>query len=235
MAKKPIQILKEYFKVGKRPTESQFEDFIDSFAHLDGPELEKIIENVNSHNGYLQFTSQNGNLVTQISFQDIRNNMNIPQNLVQSVNGQTGNVTLNLQGSTDIGSTREGIAKFTTYDHSTTNIFHIKLPYRINIESAMFHIKALGYNYGGADIIDVTWVGYCYQAGSSLISNKTNVVSSTAITAGQYVGSDSHIYLWFKVPNTYFTTFRIDSMRVGNGTLLQEGDVQIIMSPQNQL
>lgn len=235
MAKKPIQTLKEYFKVGKRPTESQFEDFIDSFAHLDGPELERMIENVNSNNGYLQFTSQNGNLVTQISFQDIRNNMNIPANLVQSVNGQTGNVILNLQGTTDVGSTREGIAKFFTDTNNTTDIFHIKLPYKVNTHSAMFHIKAIGYNYGGADIIDVTWVGYCYQPNSALMNTKTSVVSSTAITAGQYVGSDSHIYLWFKAPNTYYTTFRVDSMRVGNGTLIQEGDVQIIMSPQNQL
>ncbi|WP_250254436.1 hypothetical protein [Chryseobacterium sp. Marseille-Q3244] len=35
MAKKEITVLKEYFKAGKRPTESQFGDFIDSFAHLD--------------------------------------------------------------------------------------------------------------------------------------------------------------------------------------------------------
>lgn len=235
MPKKPIQILKEYFKVGKRPTEGQFEDLMDSFAHLDGPELEKIIENVNSHSGYLQFTSQNGNLVTQISFQDIRNNMNIPANLVQSVNGQTGNVTLNLQGPTDVGSTREGIAKFFTPDFSSSNIFHVKLPYKVNTNSAMFHIKAIGYNYGGSDIIDVTWVGYCYQPNSALMNTKTNVLSSTAITAGQYVGSDSHIYLWFKVPDTYYTTFRIDAMRVGNGTLLQEGDVSIIVSAQTQL
>ncbi|WP_250254440.1 hypothetical protein [Chryseobacterium sp. Marseille-Q3244] len=35
MAKKTIAALKEYFKVGKRPTESQFGDLIDSFANLD--------------------------------------------------------------------------------------------------------------------------------------------------------------------------------------------------------
>ncbi len=36
MAKKSIQTLKEYFKVGKRPTEGQFEDLLDSYLHLDG-------------------------------------------------------------------------------------------------------------------------------------------------------------------------------------------------------
>ncbi len=235
MAKKSIQVLKEYFKVGKRPTEGQFEDFIDSFAHLDGAELERIIENVNSHNGYLQFTSQNGNLVTQISFQDIRNNMNIPANIVQSVNGQTGNVILNLQSSTDVGSTREGIVKFFTAVSSTTDIFHLKLPYRVNTHTAMFHIKATGYAYEAADVIDVTWVGYCYSPANALIKNKTSILNSTAITAGQYIGSDSHIYLWFKVPNTHYNTFKLDSMRVGNGTLLQEGDVNVIVSSQAQL
>jgi hypothetical protein len=35
MAKKTIAALKEYFKVGKRPTESQFDDLIDSYVHLD--------------------------------------------------------------------------------------------------------------------------------------------------------------------------------------------------------
>ncbi|MGE8528095.1 hypothetical protein [Chryseobacterium rhizosphaerae] len=35
MAKKDIPELKEYFKAGKRPTESQFGDVLDSFAHLD--------------------------------------------------------------------------------------------------------------------------------------------------------------------------------------------------------
>lgn len=234
MAKKSIQLLKEYFKVGKRPTESQFEDFIDSFAHLDGPELERIIENVNSHNGYLQFTSQNGNLVTQISFQDIRNNMNIPTSLVQSVNGQTGVVNLDLQGSMDLGSLRTGIAKFST-DAQNSDIFHIKLPYRVDTHNHTYYIKAYGYSYGSVEIIDITWVGYCYAAAASLINTKSNVAGSTTINAGEYVGSDSHIYLWFKVPYNYYTTFRIDSMRVGNGTLIQEGDVQIIMSPQNQL
>lgn len=35
MAKKQISELKEYFKAGKRPTESQFEDLLDSYLHLD--------------------------------------------------------------------------------------------------------------------------------------------------------------------------------------------------------
>lgn len=39
MAKKTNTELKEYFKAGKRPTESQFGDFIDSFANLEDQQL----------------------------------------------------------------------------------------------------------------------------------------------------------------------------------------------------
>lgn len=39
MARKTVAELKEYFRAGKRPTENQFEDFIDSFASLEDPQL----------------------------------------------------------------------------------------------------------------------------------------------------------------------------------------------------
>lgn len=143
--------------------------------------------------------------------------MGIPNSLVQSVNGQTGNVVLDLEGSTDVGSTREGIAKHFTANHSGTDVFHIKLPYKVNTDHAMYHIKASGYAYGAADIIDITWVGYCYAPISNITNNKTGILNSTDITAGQYVGSDSHVYLWFKLPSTYYSTFKLDSIRVGNG------------------
>ena len=135
----------------------------------------------------------------------------------------------------DWGSTREGILKFFTSEHSTNNIFHIKLPYKISTDYAMYHIKATGYNYSQGDIIDVTWVGYCYPPNGNIISSKSHVSVSTDITAGQYIGSDDHVYLWFKLPNTYFSTFKVDSMRVGNGTLLKEGDLELIVSNSNQL
>lgn len=135
----------------------------------------------------------------------------------------------------DWGSTREGILKFFTYEHSATNIFHIKLPYKADTDYAMFYLKATGYNYSQGDIIDVTWVGYCYQPDGNVINHKSHVAVSATITAGQYVGSDSHVYIWLKLPNTYFSTFKIDSMHVGNGRLLKQGDLEIIVSDLNQL
>lgn len=235
MPKRLITELKEYFKAGKRPTQSQFADFLESYAHLDGPQLARITDNINTENGYLRLRGMDNAIVAQISLQDIRNNMGIPNSLVQSVNGQTGNVILDLEGPTDVGSTREGIAKYFTANHSATDIFHIKLPYRVTTDRAMYHIRASGYAYGAADIIDVTWVGYCYAEISNITNNKTGILNSTAITAGQYVGSDSHVYLWFKLPSTYFSSFKLDSMRVGNGGLITSSDVQILVSSQTQL
>lgn len=235
MPKRLITELKEYFKAGKRPTENQFTDFLESYAHLEGPELARITNNINTENGYLRLRGMDNSIVAQISLQDIRSNMGIPNTLVQSVNGQIGNVVLDLEGPTDTGSTREGILKFFTTDNNTANIFHIRLPYKANTHSAMYHLKASGYAYGSTDIIDVTWVGYCYAPNANIINTKTGILNSTAITAGQYVGTDLHVYLWFKIPNTYYSTFKIDAMRVGNGTLLTEGDLKLFVSSQPQL
>ncbi|MGE8552406.1 MAG: hypothetical protein ACN6OB_00530 [Chryseobacterium jejuense] len=45
MAKKTIAALKEYFKVGKRPTENQFGDLIDSYVHVDeSSEYSTVVE-----------------------------------------------------------------------------------------------------------------------------------------------------------------------------------------------
>ncbi|UFH30753.1 hypothetical protein LNP04_12285 [Chryseobacterium sp. C-71] len=42
MAKRTKSELKNYFEAGKRPTESQFEDFIDSYAHLDDTRIREL-------------------------------------------------------------------------------------------------------------------------------------------------------------------------------------------------
>lgn len=69
--------LKLYFQTGDRPTESQFSELIDSYIHVDGPEINRLIENVNIENGNLVFKGKNGQVVTLISLEDIKNNMNL--------------------------------------------------------------------------------------------------------------------------------------------------------------
>ncbi|UZT99320.1 hypothetical protein ODZ84_07040 [Chryseobacterium fluminis] len=55
MAKTPITQLKEYFKANKRPTEKQFEDLIDSYAHLDDSAIKNL--QTSEYTTYLDFPS----------------------------------------------------------------------------------------------------------------------------------------------------------------------------------
>lgn len=127
-----------------------------------------------------------------------------------------------------------GIASYFS-SASDNNYIHIKLPYTTTVNNNMYHIKATGYRYGGAAnsrLIDITWVGYCYAAGSSLLNTQVINNGGSDFSVTQYVGSDNSIYLRFRAGsgNNYYQSFRIDSMRVGNGTVLKEGDVEIINS-----
>ncbi|WP_294240480.1 hypothetical protein [Chryseobacterium endophyticum] len=63
MPRKLISELKEYFKATKRPTEAQFADLLDSYAHLSGPELKRITNNINTENGYLKLRGMDNSVV----------------------------------------------------------------------------------------------------------------------------------------------------------------------------
>ncbi|MGH1384931.1 hypothetical protein [Kordia sp.] len=264
--------LKQYFETGKKPTQQEYEDLIDSTvnksddkANLEEAANEAIDDKyitpktakraVETH--LPNATTSQAGIVRRSTATEVDsganvnayvtplNTRNIIEDLapglapVQSVNGLDGHVVLNLgNSSTDRGSTREGILKFYYTPNSTTDIFHIKLPYRTDTDNKMFYLKASGYAYQSSEIIDIVWVGYCYQSGSTgnkLLRTQTDVSRSSSITAGQYEGSDKHIYLWLKVGNTNHTTFKVDSMRVGNGTLLEDGALQVIVSDQLEL
>jgi len=129
-----------------------------------------------------------------------------------------------------------GIATFFT-STGDNNYMHIKLPYRIDTHNEMYHIKATGYRYGAAKVIDITWVGYCYKNGSALLSTSNTNSGDSEFNITQYVGSDNHIYLRFQgtTGSNYYQSFRIDSMNVGNGSTLTEGDIQIISSASANL
>lgn len=129
-----------------------------------------------------------------------------------------------------------GIATFFT-NTGDNNYMHIKLPYKIDTHNEMYHIKATGYRYGASKVIDITWVGYCYKNGSALLSTSNTNSGDSEFNITQYVGSDNHIYLRFQgtTGSNYYQSFRIDSMNVGNGSVLTEGDIQIISSASANL
>jgi hypothetical protein len=58
MAKKPIATLKEYFKTGKKPTENQFADLLDSYVHLDSQPISIGWEDINLFDGVYNYENE---------------------------------------------------------------------------------------------------------------------------------------------------------------------------------
>ncbi|MFC4635983.1 hypothetical protein ACFO3O_18875 [Dokdonia ponticola] len=135
------------------------------------------------------------------------------------------------------GAERRGILKYIRVTAVPGGIFHIKTPIRVDTHSHMFHFSAEGYFYGNGQPIDIVWVGYSYAAQNNLIRDHTSVLRAdpTKVEAGQYVGSDNHVYLWIKPSSLYYATFRINTIRVGSGPLFEEGDLELIISTEAQL
>lgn len=106
---------------------------------------------------------------------------------------------------------------------SQENVYvHFKTPLNINgVNSEMFWFNIKGYNYGGSAIIEETIVGYCYTPTRSLI----NKGSFGNFSPDSYVDANGNIVLRLKIPFIYYTTLRIDTMRVGNGRLFNVGDL----------
>ncbi|MFO2462496.1 hypothetical protein OOJ96_01140 [Pseudomonas sp. 15FMM2] len=110
---------------------------------------------------------------------------------------------------------------------SGENVFiHFKIPLNVNVNSEMFWFNIKGYSYGTAKIIEETLVGYCYHPGRRLQS----VSTFGNMTPGIYVDDNGNIVMRILVPSIYFTTLRIDTMRVGNGRLFALGDLKTKLS-----
>ena len=119
-------------------------------------------------------------------------------------------------------------------------------------ESHMFHITVTGYAYQAGAPIDLVFVGYShrYADGSAPVLYHKSVVDraggmSCTSNSTSYWGSDEHMYLRFQVfvagggklgaANTYYSSFRVDSMNVGNGIMMKQGDISVIVSEQPEL
>jgi hypothetical protein len=104
--------------------------------------------------------------------------------------------------------------------------FHFKTPLNVNVNSEMFWFNVRGYSYGSAKIIDEVFVGYCYSA--------TRTVNSKAcfgnLTPEVYVDTAGNVILRILMPDDYYTTVRVDTMRVGNGRLFKLDDLDVQLS-----
>ncbi|WP_282410301.1 hypothetical protein ACK3BE_06010 [Pseudomonas mandelii] len=141
----------------------------------------------------------------------------IRRNLLQGfVTGTGGVQTVGAQG--DFVSTDLGVS---------LNVYmHFKIPLNINVNSEMFWFNIKGYSYGTAKIIEETLVGYCYQPTRTL----QNVSTFGNMTPAVYVDTNGNVIMRILIPNIYYTTVRIDTMRVGNGRLFNLGDLKTKLS-----
>ncbi|AXP01677.1 hypothetical protein SAMN04488697_11516 [Pseudomonas sp. 43mfcvi1.1] len=141
----------------------------------------------------------------------------IRRNLLQGFISGTG-------GAQGVGAQGD----FTATDLGTTaNVYvHFKVPLNINVNSEMFWFNIKGYSYGTAKIIEETLVGYCYQPTRTL----QNVSTFGNMTPACYVDTNGNIVMRILVPSIYYTTIRIDTMRVGNGRLFKLGDLKTKLS-----
>ncbi|HFQ4959197.1 TPA: hypothetical protein ACGUPM_002650 [Vibrio vulnificus] len=107
------------------------------------------------------------------------------------------------------------IGKITDLGSSMDVFIHLKTPMNINTSDEMFWFNIRGYCYGASKIIDETIVGYCYAPQRNII----NKASFGELLPESYYDSAGNVILRIKVPNCYFTTIRVDTMRVGTTTL----------------
>ncbi|WDD98374.1 hypothetical protein [Thalassomonas actiniarum] len=110
---------------------------------------------------------------------------------------------------------------------SSSNVYlHFKTPMNINTHSEMYWFNIRGYCYGGAKLIDEVIAGYCYATSKSVI-NKAN---AGGMSPDSYSDAAGNVILRILVPNTYYNSVCIDTMRVGNGRLFNAGDLDVKVS-----
>lgn len=110
---------------------------------------------------------------------------------------------------------------------SNLNVYlHILTPLNINVNTEMFWFNIKGYNYGGASIVEETIVGYSYAP----IRQLQNKACFGNFTPDVYTDISGNVVLRLKFPTIYYTTLRIDTMKVGNGRLFNVGDLYPVFS-----
>ncbi len=103
---------------------------------------------------------------------------------------------------------------------------HFKTPMNVNNDSNMYHFSIQGYSYGNATVINEIIVGYCFKDSKSII----NKSSFGSLSPDSYADGSGNVILRVLIPNSYYTTIKIDTMYVGNGRLFDTGDLDVKLS-----
>ena len=167
----------------------------------------------------------------------------VENRLNEGIVGEPGNIGDDFFGDLARGSRSFNIASAFSEIASAegAHFVHLKTPLRTDTHSEMFHIAFSGYQYSpSGEAISSIVTGYCYAAGSEIVSNGFS--GSHEPTDGAlnpipsaYISSDGFVCVRIKVDSAYFLTVVADAMRVGNGRLLRREDVQLIVSKEEAL
>jgi len=156
-------------------------------------------------------------------------------------------------GDSTQGTTTFAVAQYFT-DRWDDKVYylHLRMPSNFDrdvYENHMFHVTVTGYAYMAAAPIDLVFVGYDRHVNrhpsarpeilSASVLDRADGKSCTS-NSTSYWGSDQSLYLRFQPwatsggqmggGNTYYTSFRVDSMLVGNGLVIKQGDISVILS-----
>lgn len=122
--------------------------------------------------------------------------------------------------------------------YSTTDYHHIQVELDTAVASHnhMFLFNVKGYGYAASEIIDIDYGGYFYSANNTLLAQIINNNSSSNVTDElMYIGTNGKLYLRFKLNNTGYTGFRINSFNIGNGKSYTSDEFTVTQSPTIQL
>jgi len=105
---------------------------------------------------------------------------------------------------------------------TNANVYlHLKVPINVNVNSEMMWFHLTGYAFGAAKIIDETIVGYSYAPSKTILNNG----ASGNFSPTMYKDASGNVVLRLLFTSIYYTTLKIDTMRVGNGRLFEKGDL----------
>lgn len=125
-----------------------------------------------------------------------------------------------------VGGSGDFSGKMTDLGSSANVYVHFKTPMNVNTSDEMFWFNIRGYCYGASAVIDETIVGYAYNPQRNII----NKASFGNMFPDSYKDTAGNVILRIKLPVAYYTTLRIDTMRVGTSTLFEVGSLDVKVS-----
>ncbi len=137
-----------------------------------------------------------------------------------------------IHGDGGRGTVTRNVAQWHSNTQSGNYIF-LRMPAaydKQNGQNRMFHVRVRGYSFSTTEIVDLTFVGYNTSVANGGPLSHTAILDHAGTCDSllmYHSGQDDHLYLRFRTGNTYYLSFSVDSMYVGNGIVMQPGDITV--------